>query len=359
MDLQVGGVRKLKIDKAGAIYPAGSNANRITGDTNQIYVGNASQNFQSFRATNFVNAANVAFAWCDINNSASSGTVGLFLFRDANNTLAQRNGLNPQESRIYSTYTDTSNYERFFIKTNVGATSATQIGLSAAGTGQNRNLEFVVDGSTKMTISSAGTIIKQGSLGINTGYIVSGTPQRVEIATPTGIHCMVGQLGGFGCLFTDNGMILGAASLPWPTAYITTANVTSLSATGNITTGGGSLVVTSATGAFSQSGGASNRIITSSERSIIRNLAVGGIDVRNQSDAAGTVACESLSATGVVAAGSMVKFPNYSADSPPTAAGNAGAMIYVSDDIDGPTMAFCNGANWLRVRDNAIVTTAP
>jgi hypothetical protein len=254
MDLQVGGVRKLKIDKAGAIYPAGSNTNRITGDTVQIYFGNGSQNFQSFRSTNFVNAANVAFAWCDIDNSASSGTVGLFLFRDANNTLAQRNGLNAQESRIYSTYTNASNYERFFIKTNVGATSATQIGLSAAGTGQNRNLEFVTGGSTKMTISSGGTIIKLGLLGINTGYIVSGTPQRVEIATTTGTHCMVGQLGGFGCLFTDNGMILGAASLPWPTAYITTANVTSLSATGNVTTGGSlsaSGTVTSTNGTYS------------------------------------------------------------------------------------------------------------
>jgi hypothetical protein len=49
---------------------------------------------------------------------------------------------------------------------------------------------------------------------------------------------MVGTLGGLGCLFTDNGMILGAASLPWPTAYITTANVTSLSASGNITASG-------------------------------------------------------------------------------------------------------------------------
>jgi hypothetical protein len=97
---------------------------------------------------------NLTFGW----------TNDLSFSRDAANTLAQRNGLNAQESRIYSTYTDASNYERFFIKTNVGSTSATQIGLSAAGTGQNRSLEFVTGGSTRMTIASSGTITVGGSV---------------------------------------------------------------------------------------------------------------------------------------------------------------------------------------------------
>jgi hypothetical protein len=158
MDLQVGGVRKLKIDKAGAIYPAGSNTNRITGDTVQIYFGNASQNFQSFRATNFVNAANVAFAWCDIDNSASSGTVGLFLFRDANNTLAQRNGTAAQESRIYGTYTSATNHERLSLKYNATDT-AFQIGTekgSAGGVAQP--LQFRTDSTTRMAITTTGNV---------------------------------------------------------------------------------------------------------------------------------------------------------------------------------------------------------
>jgi hypothetical protein len=33
-------------------------------------------------------------------------------------------------------------------------------------------------------------------------------------------------------------------------------------------------------------------------------------------------------------------------------------MIFVSDEIDGPTMAFSDGVNWLRVRDNAVITAA-
>jgi hypothetical protein len=306
MDLRVGGVSQLKVTKAGNLTAgrfATTGFNGLEFDSiNGTLKGSRSVDGGIVADLNLLSNSFSVGTLIAINGSVKFSANGdVTLARDAANTLAQRNGLNAQESRIYSTYTDASNYERFFIKTNVGATSATQIGLSAAGTGRNRNLEFVVDGSTKMTISSGGTIIKQGLLGINTGYVVSGTPQRVQISTPTGIHCMVGQLGGLGCLFTDNGMILGAASLPWPTAYITTANVTSLSATGNITTGGGSLVVTSADGTFSQSGGASNRIITSSERSIIRNLSSGGIDVRNNSDTAGTVACGSLSASGTLA----------------------------------------------------------
>ena len=64
-----------------------------------------------------------------------------------------------------------------------------------------------------------------------------------------------------------------------------------------------------------------------------------------------------LTASGVVSAGSMVKFPTYPANSLPPTTGNAGAMIYVTGDAGGPTMAFCDGASWLRVSDNGVVTT--
>jgi hypothetical protein len=89
--------------------------------------------------------------------SAVFGSRDLILTRDADSTLAQRNGTSPQESRIYGTYSSSgANYERFFVKTNTGG--ATQIGLSAAGTGQNRDLEFVTGGSTRMTVTSGGDV---------------------------------------------------------------------------------------------------------------------------------------------------------------------------------------------------------
>lgn len=67
----------------------------------------------------------------------TSGAIGAaedtIVTRDAANTLAQRNGTNAQTFRIYSTYTDASNYARLSIKNNSGANY--NIGDESAGTG--------------------------------------------------------------------------------------------------------------------------------------------------------------------------------------------------------------------------------
>ena len=81
------------------------------------------------------------------------GSNDTILYRDAANTLAQRNGVNAQKFRAYSTYTDASNYERAAINTTAG----TQIELAAetAGTGGD-NLDVV--------LTPAGTgVVKFGS----------------------------------------------------------------------------------------------------------------------------------------------------------------------------------------------------
>jgi hypothetical protein len=167
MDLRVGGVSRFNVTKSGRVLGAQSANNstptfsfvgaETTGFSvvsNQIYfVRNGTP--EAKIAGGLTQSSDNPIRWA-ANTIDSSGD--LFLWRDAAGTLAQRNGLNAQESRIYSTYTDASNYERFFIKTNVGSTSATQIGLSAAGSGQNRDLEFVVGGSTRMEISSGGNV---------------------------------------------------------------------------------------------------------------------------------------------------------------------------------------------------------
>ncbi len=59
------------------------------------------------------------------------------LLRDAANTLAQRNGTNPQIFRIYNTFTDASNYERL---TFSFASNIPTIQPEAAGTGTGRIL---------------------------------------------------------------------------------------------------------------------------------------------------------------------------------------------------------------------------
>lgn len=69
----------------------------------------------------------------------------LITARDAANTLAQRNGTNAQVSRIYSTYTDASNYERLSFSFSGGIPV---IQPEAAGTGSARALAIYAAAST-------------------------------------------------------------------------------------------------------------------------------------------------------------------------------------------------------------------
>lgn len=50
-----------------------------------------------------------------------------------------------------------------------------------------------------------------------------------------------------------------------------------------------------------------------------------------------------------------VQMPSFSVASLPNPA-NPGALIYVSDDILGATIAFSDGANWLRVHDRMVIS---
>ena len=76
-------------------------------------------------------------------NGGSNAVADLSLFRDAANTLAQRNGANAQTSRIYNTFTDSSNYERLAFK---WTSNTFQIQPEAAGTGVVRPLQFPANG---------------------------------------------------------------------------------------------------------------------------------------------------------------------------------------------------------------------
>ena len=327
MDLQVGGVSKSRVTKSGTLVGG------LTGPANPAVIAfpvngsysvgvwsPASYKIQFAMASSGLTA--VADAYTGMQYEMTGGVLSwglvsqdIVLCRDAANTLAQRNGLNPQEFRLYNKFNNASDYERFFIKTNVGATSATQIGLSAAGSGQNRDLAFVTGGSTKMTISSAGNV------GIGTAIPGSG------------LHVS-------GALGTNTTTRDSAAALK----LTNTSGVSWLLTSGVI-------------------GVMNSTFCIRQENTVLPALTItattNNIGIGTNSPTEKLTVVGNISATGVVAAGSMVKFPTYSAGAPPTAAGNAGAMIYVSDDVDGPTMAFCNGSNWLRVRDNAIVTTAP
>ena len=83
-----------------------------------------------------------ALVWVS-NNNVGTGTADLYIYRDAANTLALRNGTAAQTFNIYNTYTDASNYERAQIGWD---TNSLYVRTQNAGTGTGRNLVFTSAG---------------------------------------------------------------------------------------------------------------------------------------------------------------------------------------------------------------------
>lgn len=59
---------------------------------------------------------------------------------------------------------------------------------------------------------------------------------------------------------------------------------------------------------------------------------------------------------GSIFATSMMRPGSFTVATVPSASGNAGAMIYVSNESGGATIAFSDGTNWRRVHDRQIVS---
>lgn len=96
----------------------------------------------------------------------SVGTIGsgdLKFVREAAGSFAQRNGTNAQAFRIYNTYTDASNYERFFLGWSA---NTFYVQTENAGTGSERPLvfscsrvDFRTNGTYNWSITSSGHLI--------------------------------------------------------------------------------------------------------------------------------------------------------------------------------------------------------
>jgi len=141
MDLQVGGASKFKVDKTALAMGRGiarsSSGNYVTLDYGILF-GTSSLQWAGVSSSGFHIQRDLPLTWTQTPSHPSST---LKLCRDADNTLAQRNGTNAQEFRLYNTYTDASNYERGFVKWD---TNEFRIGTEGTGTGTSRNLAFNV-----------------------------------------------------------------------------------------------------------------------------------------------------------------------------------------------------------------------
>ena len=144
MDLQVGGTSKFKIDRgANAVFNGHNNYVKV--GTNGGFYGSGTRLVLGPTTAGWVVKINAAQTGRDGSIGWSSTTdiaytPDLRLYRDAAGTLAQRNGTNAQEYRLYNTYTDASNYERAFLKWD---SNLLTLGTAGDGTGTDyRNIRI-------------------------------------------------------------------------------------------------------------------------------------------------------------------------------------------------------------------------
>jgi len=147
MDLQVGGSSRFRVDKSGNIRIANLAGLVSTGSFGGVYVYNDASTPVFFRdnggtqrawltSTSFAIASTYAFSWSFEGTNFSY--PDLFVYRDAANTLAQRNSTNAQTFRVYNTYSSATSYENLQLQwssnearigTSVGSTGGTQRNL--------------------------------------------------------------------------------------------------------------------------------------------------------------------------------------------------------------------------------------
>ena len=111
----------------------------------------------------------IFIGWSSISNATSAPDV--VIRRDAAAVLAQRNGTNAQEFRLYNTFTDASNYERGVFR---WTSNVLELGFQAAGTGTSRSLRLAaVTGALQLRTSQ--TTAPTCTTNCGTSPSVSGT----------------------------------------------------------------------------------------------------------------------------------------------------------------------------------------
>jgi hypothetical protein len=138
MDLQVGGVSRFSVTKAGvSALPARSTYAFSTSGSYSVGLYSLADYTASIAMGSSPGAApspykGFEFELTGPTLSMGLGTLDVKLTRDAANALAQRNGVNAQAFNLYQSYTDASNYTRGRV---AAASGIVTIAGESAGTG--------------------------------------------------------------------------------------------------------------------------------------------------------------------------------------------------------------------------------
>lgn len=110
------------------------------------------------------------------------GGVGTLLVSPAANIIEQVNSTQAQDFRIYNTYTDVNNYERFVLSWSQ-VTNEIVFGTQASGTGANRTMSFMVGGSRRWQMNPSGNFICAMDNTYDIGLSAASRPRTGYFAT--------------------------------------------------------------------------------------------------------------------------------------------------------------------------------
>lgn len=205
MDLQVGGVSKIKGTKAGSLIASNGDAVNpgfsfidatSTGfyrrSPGQVVYSQATVDIAGYTGGGFSLRDSVSLGWSS--DSDPVGLLDLILARDAPNTLAQRNGTAAQSFRLYNTFTDASNYERL---ETAWASNILSLRTAAAGTGVARALRLGAGGTDYWEVGATTGhflgVTAAGGIGYGTG--AGGTvTQATDKSTGVTLNTVTGEI---------------------------------------------------------------------------------------------------------------------------------------------------------------------
>ncbi len=220
LDLLVNGSSKFSVSKAGNAVAVTLQTTGIA-NLNQINVGGGWYFLSQGSAGGLGFGSGHKLGWKSTATTNTDATTDTNLMCDGAGIIAQRNGTNAQEFRLYGTFTDASNYERGCWRYS-GANTAYEFGSEKAGTGSARNIRFLRDGTEHLVLNGAVQVGRNLIFGTDNTYDLgaSGAPRP--------------RTGYFGTsLFVGANQVLSARATGWAAATGVATRTTF--ATGSVT----------------------------------------------------------------------------------------------------------------------------
>lgn len=162
IDAQLAGVTSAKINYQGQVQVGNNGSYGNTSGTVAL--------LEFYNGLRFGNQTDVGISWS--NSPSPNASVDIGLYRDEAGVLAQRKGVTSQEYRIYSTYTSSTNYERFSLKYVGGATECFVIATEKGSVGGSRRPILLMVDETATAQLDETAFMTSGNLKTNNGKII-------------------------------------------------------------------------------------------------------------------------------------------------------------------------------------------